>query len=259
MGFRRLSIDDASRGPSVHDVVDNVMGAIERENYAAGMHQASEDPAPPAARAPIVLMPRAQATLRPGQQIAPIPPLLSHGNYIGSNWTSGHYMRPGELMRPDDFRVLPVDSFDEAGYWHDFGYNQGWRNMHRSLNEGYSNADALLNFHYRAMEVDRGFAQDATNAEANTWLGEKMRKYGPKVSSSADPGRWAQDRQRMIDRIQNDGAYRNQLDLLPREQLFQQSMPNATANELSRLEREDRWRDQMRVFGEPFTEPLGVP
>jgi len=242
VGLGRLLIDDMPRGPGVHDVVDNVMGAIEREGDAVN--------------SPIVPMPRAQAALKPGKQFTPPGPLLSHGNYFGRGWTSGRHMKPGEMMRPEDFRVVPVDSVDDTGYWHDFGYNMGLRDMHRSLDEGYTNADALRNFHYRAMDDDRRFAQDIKGAVPSTPWGWVMKQGTKKIFN---PDNWALNRQSMIDRIQNDSDYRSYLNSLPREQLSQQTLPTDVANELWRLERADRWRDQMRAFDAPPTVPSGVP
>lgn len=107
--------------------------------------------------------------------------------------------------------------------------------MYRALAEGYTNADALINFHYRAIEDDRRLAQEAPGTRGSSTIGWAMKQMTPGQANA-----WADDRVRMIDNLQRDAEYRAYIDGLKPDQLFDYTMPQRVRDELNRLEFERR-------------------
>lgn len=160
--------------------------------------------------------------------------------------------------------VRAIDSLDAGGKRHDLHYNELLKRAYEMLDSGKSNREVLAELHNGAIVTDRTLSDDIAKADPSTPWGSAV-KWGSQLDwvgdlswspvANPNPLGWAQNRQRILERMQADDTYRRHIDGLSRQEVLSHLYPTPVQREVERLRLQDDQAELMKQVNPSF----GVP
>jgi hypothetical protein len=248
MGMYRLYTDEP-RQRWIGDIVDDVMATMQRNDRAQA-----------AAARPSTAEPRWSGEWPKGGLAEGSfgtqtnEPFWSHGNYAAPGWSAGRRVALGELLRPEDYAVKPVDDYDAEAARHDFDLDAALRAMYQALAEGRPQSEALAALQRSYATADRRLADAAERSSASTVWGGLFKAWTTPVLTWS-----AVARDTVADRLRDDAGYRRFVDSLTPRELLGLTTWSGALNEPNRLGQRDAELELARRFpdlnGVPWNGP----